>query len=361
LVAVGHERSEGSNGPWRLGYRPALDGLRGIAVLFVLVGHSRIGFDRLSTIGVTLFFVLSGFLITTLLVEERRGSGTVDLKAFYIRRALRLFPALGLLLVGVSGILILEGRAGEIADDVIPVALYVGNWALASGGDLGYLDHTWSLAVEEQFYLLWPLVFLAVSAIAPRRLLPFLIILAVVPSILRLVLAADSARAAWGSDTRGDALLIGCIVALVLTSGRRIATPRPAVFGSLFVFVVISTGPPLNGLTLTGVALAGALLVAWAAQGDHSPLASRPLVDTGRISYGLYLWQTPVIFVWLAHVDGPVWARVVWMFVGSFTLALLSWHIVERPALRLKRRWERRGEGEVVMEAAPSLIKPAPG
>ena len=163
-----------TNPPFRLGYRPALDGLRGIAILAVLAFHSRAFFLEGGFIGVDLFFVLSGFLITVLLVQEKAKHGRIDFKAFYIRRALRLLPAmLGLLTALWVATLVLGDRFATDAalmGKVMAVTLaYVPNWVLAF--DLGAwpsaLTHVWSLAIEEQFYLLWPA--LLVACLSARR------------------------------------------------------------------------------------------------------------------------------------------------------------------------------------------------
>src|SRR4051794_36677121 len=148
----------------RLAYHPALDGVRAFAVLGVIATHAGFSHLRAGGFGVYVFFVLSGYLITHLLATEREATGRLSLRRFYARRALRLLPALALLLIASAVWALADG--GPTAERTlrgIPfVALYVGNWANAAspiGGDydLGLLGHTWSLSVEEQFYLLWPL------------------------------------------------------------------------------------------------------------------------------------------------------------------------------------------------------------
>ena len=150
-------------------HRPELDGLRGIAILAVLAAHTGVpGFaDGGGGAGVTLFFVLSGYLITSLLLAERDKNGRVDLRAFYVRRALRLLPALAAVLVVVV-VLLLAGLApaAAVADTnyaivIAGVVAYVANWVAVAGQSIGMLGHTWSLAVEEQFYIVWPAMLLA--------------------------------------------------------------------------------------------------------------------------------------------------------------------------------------------------------
>ena len=154
-------------------YRPELDGLRALAVVLVMGSHFNLpGFSSGGFVGVTLFFVLSGYLITSVLVAERHAIGSVSLRRFYLRRAARLLPALAVLLVVVGGSLVAMDAAGVAAAGVTSAALYVSNLAVAAGVNTGPLEHTWSLAIEEQFYLVWPAVLLALwnsAAGAARR------------------------------------------------------------------------------------------------------------------------------------------------------------------------------------------------
>jgi peptidoglycan/LPS O-acetylase OafA/YrhL len=349
-----HRSDAGDNDrppPWRLGHRPALDGLRGLAVLMVLWGHTRIVGDRAATLGVTLFFVLSGFLITSLLLEEREETGRINFPAFYVRRALRLLPALGLLIVIVGIVMVLEGRAGDLPADVVPAMFYFANWAAADGADLRYFEHTWSLSVEEQFYIVWPASLLFIITFANRW--RFVLIAALIAASVawRFFFAAQGDLLRWanGSDTRGDALLIGCLLALAISAGYRLPFRRVTVALVVIVMVMLSLVPDYNAMTygVTVMALASALLVGWFVERPAGVLAWGPLMFVGRISYGLYLWQTPVISLWIFYIDGPLWARALWMFGVTFAVAVLSWRYVEAPALRLKRRWEivRSGQG----------------
>src|SRR5437764_8189485 len=156
--------------PFKLTYRPALDGLRGVAIIGVFAHHARVPFLAGGFIGVDVFFVLSGFLITALLLQEAEETRRISLRAFYIRRALRLLPALAVLL----GALLLVPRAfGMMRTDAALVstvsALYASNWVRAFGVlDLEVVSHTWSLSIEEQFYLLWPPVVSVAVALGLR-------------------------------------------------------------------------------------------------------------------------------------------------------------------------------------------------
>ena len=218
-----------------IGYVPALDGLRALAVMLVLAAHLGIPFMHGGVIGVDLFFVLSGFLITGLLLEEQERNGQIHYPAFYARRALRLFPALVLLLplVGIAAHLSpeIDKATGDLTTGGIPwVLLYLANWPRATGTQLGLFGHTWSLAIEEQFYLLWPAaLFLLVRKRTdyPRALVVSLSVAALVAvhRAVEWLQGAGIDRVANGTDMRADALLIGCATALALHAGFRPRAP----------------------------------------------------------------------------------------------------------------------------------------
>jgi peptidoglycan/LPS O-acetylase OafA/YrhL len=322
--------------------RPELDGLRGIAVLAVLCAHSGVpGFaDGGGGAGVTLFFVLSGYLITGLLRDEFEACGRVDLQTFYVRRALRLFPALAAAIV-VSLALIGARAAPTSAVDGVDyglvvgsVAAYVVNWLAVAGHSLGMLGHAWSLAVEEQFYLAWPAVLLLGMRYGRGVLLGLILmlVLADIPYRLWLDLNGAFMHVFVGTDSRGDALLLGSALALLRVQWH-------AAFGWLGLagilgLAVVWPGDPGLGvqiILIPAAAIAGTLAVA----GCPRQLAWAPLAFIGRISYGLYLWHGLV-----------VWWHMPWaLSVGaSLLIAVVSYHALERPFLRLKERFPRRAE-----------------
>jgi len=343
-----------SSPPQTIGYVPALDGLRAVAVLLVLAAHLGIPNMTGGVIGVDLFFVLSGFLITALLLQERERNGEVHYPAFYLRRALRLFPALAILLPVVAVAAHLSPGVDKATADLttggIPwVALYAANWARATGTQLGLFGHTWSLAIEEQFYLLWPTaLFLLVRKRADysRAVVLALAVAALVAAhrALEWLQGAGIDRVANGTDMRADALLIGCATALALHAGFRLRAP---VFLVLVAFAVIgwvvvtqtnlSPFLYLGGLTLVAVC-AAVIIVALLER--PLGLSAKPFVWVGRISYGLYLWHFPIIF--LVPLGWPPPARVVVAMTLTFAAAATSWFLVERRFLRLKPRWQRR-------------------
>lgn len=363
---------------------PALDGLRAVAVLAVMVHHLNGAFPG-GYLGVDVFFVLSGFLITSLLTGEwdRRG-GRVSFRDFYARRALRLFPALGCVIVAavvVAGLLELLGVRNAAYTTAtftgLPwVVLFAGDWPRAfDHASLGLLGHTWSLAVEEQFYLLWPTVFVLLLRRGLRRdrLAISLALIAVAQMICRTAAAHagySSDRVFFGADTRSDGLFIGCAVALWLASGRLTRQGQLpgrllalAVWPAMTVLLLLFVHPSLVGgptamsaaVLASGVVLTGVVLGKVPRSLDRL-LSSWQAVWIGRRSYGLYLWHY-LIFTAAAslsehYIKGfPVrlgqgqsiyagYTGVV--VVASFIAAVLSYHFVELPALRLKRRFREQ-------------------
>ncbi|MGH2464600.1 MAG: acyltransferase family protein [Candidatus Limnocylindrales bacterium] len=314
-------------------FRPELDGLRAVAVLTVMAAHARVpGFASEGGLaGVTLFFVLSGYLITALLLAERTNTGRVDLRSFYIRRGLRLFPAVVALLIVVAvgsafGLWVSAG--GDMVLAIPAVLLYVGNWAQVAGLSMGPLGHTWSLAIEEQFYLIWPAALLLALRFGDRRLLGLLAILVailVTPWRAELLLAGALGQAFAGTDAHADALLVGCAIALL-------DVRLPAAAGWAGLIGIVVAGALWSGggglVFMLPIATAGAFL---AVAGCPQPIGWRPVAHVGRISYGLYLWH--FLFIWW----GLPWPIV---FALSFLAAEASYVAIERPFLRMKDRFQ---------------------
>jgi len=313
--------------PRRIAYEPSLDGLRGLAVLAVIATHFNAPFIvNGGLVGVTLFFVLSGYLITTLLVTERASTGRVNLPSFYVRRAARLLPALALVLVPVGIALVIDGRPGVALAGVVTSSLYVSNLAVAGGVVLGPLEHTWSLAIEEQFYLLWPAI-LILGFSRPRLLIAGLVVAIAVSAALRLGPVTDIERFWWlyhHTFTRADALLVGCLLALV-PFRPSLPTTIAAAASLVFLILLPTDQGTFATLLLLPTALAGGIVVA----AKPRLLGVAPLVAIGRISYGLYLWHFPLAMLL------PAWAA----FFGTFVLAALSYRFVELPIRRAAAKW----------------------
>ena len=292
-------------------------------------------------VGVTIFFTLSGFLITTLLVEERARTGRVDLIAFYRRRAYRLLPALAVML---TIFLVFEAARGDLAfatPRVLAAFFYVGNWVNAAI-NLGGLSHTWSLGVEEQFYALWPAVLIAVLALATRRWLALVAVAFAVATIG----AREVGFVAAGLERSIDALMAGALLAIIATAGKMPSTWVLGAIGLVVLFaasIVDWSNAPGNWvIALPVVALATAGLVIAACAGDNpvaTVLGSRPLVRIGQISYALYLWHYIVYWVAQPVADDLFWAvRVLILGAVSFAFAFASWRYVEQPVLRVTKR-----------------------
>ena len=264
----------------------------------------------------TLFFVLSGYLITGLLLDERSRTGRVDLRAFYERRIRRLLPALVAVLAATAGAMLVLGRFSEYPGQAVAALFYVANIAAANGDNLGLLGHTWSLSLEEQFYLVWPVLVI----LRPRLLGPLAVAGAIAVIALRGVADATAPvpDAVFAPHLRADAILIGCTLAIWHVRAQRASGWLAlALLGAMTVLVVPGR--------MTIDALASALLIAAAATMPW--LGARWLVRVGQISYGLYLWH---VLPW-ALLDSPALA-----LAATFALALASERWIERP-WRLRR------------------------
>lgn len=347
---------------WRLGHRPALDGLRGIAILLVMAAHAEVpGFAGGGWVGVTLFFVLSGFLITSLLVEEVGSSGHLSFARFYARRGLRLLPALAALILFWTLIDTADG-AGSPIRDALAATFYVANFFRAAGIQIGPLNHTWSLAIEEQFYLTWPLVLLLVWRLGGWR--PALAICAGLGALViawRFALAdAPVYRAEFGTDTRADAILFGCALALLFAGWRPVRPPTwlgTLAIAGLFALSVPVAAAFFYRAGLSFAVALGLVAVAWLAHDDGTMrLGWRPLAFTGRISYGLYLWHFPIMYTLSDRLaDVPVLVTAPLFFALSFAAALVSWRYLEQPV----QRWGRARIGRPARPIAVPLPTPA--
>jgi peptidoglycan/LPS O-acetylase OafA/YrhL len=290
----------------RLPYRPELDGIRAVAVLMVIANHAGLLPDSAGTTGVTIFFVLSGYLITSILQAELRQTGDVSLRDFYVRRARRLLPALALLLLVTAAVVTWRGELGMYVLPIAAAALYWADFAPLGGIDLGLISHTWSLSLEEQFYALWPVVFRRLRD--PR---PWLLVLIVTSAASQFVIPDGVLRPL----TRADAISAGCLLALVPIRFRLWPVAIAAI-----ALVVMWNAPPF----LMTVAAVLFLLSAPGIAALRHPV----FVRIGQISYGLYLWHFVLfglIFPW------PL------ALAGTFAVALASERWVERP-LRARRK-----------------------
>jgi len=349
-------------------YRPALDGIRAIAILAVFGYHLGYRWLGGGFLGVDVFFVLSGYLITGLLLTEHQRTGRISLTRFWFRRARRLLPAL-FLMIGVVA-LWLHSNAAEFElalrrRDLLWTLFYGANWHfIVSGQDYfsqftsaSPLRHTWSLAVEEQFYIVWPLIVLgALTAGANRRWrLGIICGAGIVVSLMAMVLLydpGDPSRAYYGTDTRIHQPLIGALLAVLLShrpswSSRSAVSSVAAAAAATallagFVLLNDSSAAYYRGLSL-GISLCGAALI-WGVESDPAGVVARllglsPVRWVGQISYGVYLWHWPVI---IAIRSGPSLLLTLPSSLGmnltrvliTFSTAAASWSLIEQPIRR---------------------------
>ena len=357
----------------RLGHVTSLDGLRGVAVLLVLVSHFEVlapqgltgitfinHFFRGGYLGVDIFFVLSGFLITSLLLNEHETHSKIYLLRFYGRRFLRLLPALTFLLLLYSIITVLDGKEfSSISLGIWASLFYYLNWQYVfsfprSFGDLGYL---WSLSIEEQFYIVWPAVVILLTK-ATKTVVVKIIFVAILvvfvmwhryslwttPSDIPYKLVTVFVR----TDTRIDSLLIGCITAFIYQRrliSTKISKPL-ALLGAAVLFLHLELSKPYTNYMFYGgftvVAISVALIITGLTDDTFflsKLLSHRYIVGIGKVSYGVYLWHYPIIkFIErnFPTADKLIQVLLALFFTGLFTTA--SWILIETPALRLKKR-----------------------
>ncbi len=351
----------------RMPYMPALDGLRAVAVLAVLLYHSMPTVVPGGFLGVEVFLVISGYLITALLLGEHARTGSIDVGAFWLRRARRLLPALWLLLLLVGLVVVgwYPAEAARLRGDVLAALAYVSNWYLILGqqsyfevaGRPPLLQHLWSLAVEEQFYLIYPVLLAVLLRVLPSRVAGVLVAGGALASAGWMAWlydpAVDPSRVYYGTDTRVAGLLVGASLAFLWQPWRlrwrddgdmpRIHTLfNGAGFVALLMLITFSLtvdayqpGLYLGGLlvvALTTVALI-AVVVYPGAAALHRVLGWSPLVWVGVRSYGIYLWHFPIMMLTRPGLDVPLVGVPLLMMQMTLTLVLaeLSYRFVEMP------------------------------
>ena len=348
--------------PQRLGRRPALDGLRGIAILLVMLEHT--GILQNGYVGVDVFFGLSGFLITTLLYEEWERTGGISFRGFYERRARRLLPALLLLLAAfVLLAAVFDPFTGwSTGHRVVTTLLFANNWVNALGHQhqLGALSPTWSLAQEEQFYIFWPALLWVMLRAGLRPVvvigvlaLAIVALLEAVPHVEHVLPAYD---AYFSPLDRSAELLFGCVGA-VLWRNRYVPWPlrwrvTEWVLVAAIGILLFNHSLPLRWIYLGCAALAVPLIVALLSATDGliaRALRFRPLAYLGRISYSLYLFNLMVHNLATHYLPGrSTLFYAVITFAVSVPAAAVSWHLLESRILRRKahatpRRWSLKG------------------
>jgi peptidoglycan/LPS O-acetylase OafA/YrhL len=381
----------------RLPYSPGLDGLRAFAVIAVLLYHAELAWIPGGFLGVEVFFVISGYLITALLLAEWRQRGRIDLKTFWLRRARRLLPALYVLLVVTLAfsVVFLPGEVAGLRGDVLAAFGYVTNWYLIFGqesyfeavGRPSLLQHLWSLAVEEQFYLIWPPILalglcIGATRLRRRRVLTVALFGALASAIAMALLYApgvDPSRIYYGTDTRATGLLCGAALAFLWSPGekyrpseaghprlklagrgrfrRRWGWTAPllldvlgfAALGGLVWFCLhLGEFQPflyMGGFALVGIATTATIM---AVVYPHTFIGARllgsaPLRWIGVRSYGIYLWHWPVFMVTRPDLDVPFdgLPLLALRLAATVILADLSYRYIETPIRRgaLSRAW----------------------
>lgn len=357
-------------------YMPGLDGLRALALIGVMSYHWGFDFAPGGFLGVSIFFVLSGYLITDILASQWRNYGRLDLKDFWYRRFRRLLPAMfTMLIIVVAWVTLFDhNRLTSLRTDVAAAVTYISNWQFIfqevsyfdSFGPPSPLGHMWSLAVEEQFYLLWPLIMLIGLYIFPRRgqMLYFILVLAGISALTMALIyepGSDPSRVYFGTDTRAFGLLIGAALAIVWPSFKRPSTASPMVrlgldtvgTAALFLVIYMMLNTDRYDATLYQggmviLSLASAVVVAILAHPASllgKIMGTKPLRWIGVRSYGIYLWHYPVLI--LTSPNGnPIGNSVLHtslQIAASILLASLSWKYIEDPIRHgaLKVLWQK--------------------
>jgi len=352
---------------------PALDGIRGVAVMLVFISHfhwilsKKTGYSQVTPwkfinrtfeagfLGVDIFFVLSGFLITSLLLKDHANKQPGMVGRFYKRRALRLLPALYALLIVDFFVSRWENFPMDVQwRTTWHALLYLNNWNIvwnfgATQNDLG---HLWSLGIEEQFYIAWPIVMITIAAlkIPPKIAISLTVIFALVVTWRRIDLWNDGVS--WliiyvRTDTRIDSLLIGASFAYVY---RYYRVPSQVLnwaatlcfAGLMYIKYELDASPFIMKTGFTVIAVLVGIIILAAAEGAwfaNRVLISRPLTIIGKVSYGLYIWHLPVFLILGRHVtSGPKPLRLLIGIIVASVVTVISWFFIEKPFLNLKNR-----------------------
>lgn len=343
-----------------LKYYKSIDGLRAIAVLIVLFAHAK--FPRLQSggVGVDVFFLLSGFLITSILNSELEFSKNINIKYFYVRRGLRLIPCLiatSLFFIVIEFLLLQKFSFGTL----VYILTYSSNWARALYDyDLGSMSHTWSLSIEEQFYLVWPCVIILVSKYIKQIELKFLFFIALtilITSYRYFVSGIYSPeRIYFGTDTHIDGLLLGSslvyFLGLILDSKNlskikyviNILVPGCFIIILIFPFIFTWRDLWMQRFGYSVIFLSSSVILMHLVLSEGSfvsrVLSFRLISGIGKISYGLYLWHFPLYFlIDFINISTSLYMLILIKLVLAIVIASLSYHLLERNFLKLKSNY----------------------
>lgn len=337
---------------FKLVYNPALDGLRGVAILLVVFSHAHVPLFGGAFLGVDLFFVLSGFLITSLLLMERAATGRLRYWRFYRRRFLRLMPALALFLgVYVLVAPLLWPGLADVRKDALVSLLYLADYGIAFFDSPGTLLHMWSLSVEEHFYLVWPPLLMLLVRLVPRgavwRPIALLYLASWLWRLLWVVQDQQFFEIFFRFDTRVSGLIAGSLLAaLVIEKPALVFWLQARMHHALWLPLAIpllmglgwdNQGAMVWGITLVELATMVLLVAVQQRTGVVYDMLRTPvLVRLGTLSYGIYLWHYPVVRYFRADHPWPV--ALALTLVVSAALAALSLATVERWAMRMRDR-----------------------
>jgi peptidoglycan/LPS O-acetylase OafA/YrhL len=338
--------------PIQLGYVPSLDGLRAIAVCLVMCLHAHFQLGKNGGWGVTLFFALSGFLITTLLLEEFTKRKTVSLAAFYVRRTFRLFPLLYFLLLFILLYAVFFAEPSNsriIKQEIIPSAFYINNISWLWNSPSLILGHTWSLAVEEQFYLVWPVILITAIKFYTIRSIRFFVLVFIVVSIFIKLLFPLSFYISFFNES----LFAGCYFALYrFEKAKELNVSEFITITLIISFIIAGMFPvsfqagifqPVFDLFIGAVTV---LIIAGLLKNrsgiSSSILSFKPFEFTGKISYGLYLWHLPMFRIFAWHSPLPPAMSFCLKFLFTFLLATASYYLFEQKAILTGRSLSKK-------------------
>ena len=349
-------------------YVPALDGLRALAVLAVIFYHMMMPWAPGGLLGVTIFFVLSGYLITGLLLREFVDTGTISLSNFWLRRVRRIIPAVVFAVLGTAFLCTIFNHAllTRMRPDVLPSLLFYNNWWQIFNGasyfdNIGNspLQHFWSLSIEEQFYVIWPVLLLVcmkfgVSKKNMMRGIVVLIVLSAVDMALQYSPNVDPSRVYFGTDTRAFSLLIGSLLAFVwpyqrlrdgngggMSDRGQLILNIVGIAATVGLLIMIATTDGYSPFNYRGGLVLCSLLTAVAMASMVHPaswigwfFSLKPLVWIGKISYSMYLWHWPIILLMtgsnMLGADVPILLRIVQLVI-IFAISAFSYFVVENP------------------------------
>lgn len=369
------------------GYIPGLDGIRAMAVLIVIIAHFELTTLVPGGFGVTVFFFISGFLITRLLLAEAKAKGRIHLKDFYIRRIVRLYPALIFMVLGSTALFLALGVGGPKPLELTAALGYFTNVyqvVVRAGGELPFMPwtHLWSLAVEEHFYLIFPLVMVIFGAFKKRLVWVLLGVLAIIPLWRLFTFTTFQTLPVVDynymmTDARIDSIVWGCLLSVLLDKDARLGLVKKLtgwipIFMAAAVLLLCFAIRDESFRFIWRYSLQGAGIfilvlnlyffrpIKW----SLGVLELWPLIWIGRLSYPLYLWHFPVLDLSQRFIE-PQWAQLSVASVGSLGISIFSFFIVEKPFMALRKKFgahivkrpaKERMETPKVMKGDPALL-----